>query len=874
MFELTETQSSTIGSLDQLSIGSRQGEPPEGPTRTTSVASPSLPPSGTEKERDEPAVEQADVIELVAPELPWYGKSSHVESSAAPSQIDSEPCAPRIQRSDLEPDEGSKQPTARRYAMLRPPAIWPPEFVPAQHSSNFTSENFPLEATAAPGEAPDQTAPFEYEAVPPHRPCDCPRSFVARSEPADFGTSSHNQATEIPDCPFTREKEIYHQPPFTQQWVTSMHLEGKHNHLVASSANGPSNQPPPADSQTDGQNPVTDPHAGVSPRHDRNMASAPNQPPLVVHGQSQGQTRPGRPSECGPALRKYWEQSPVSFGESLPTTEAEQSDDEGPSDAVSLGTRDILSLSPRQLYGFWAVPRGADVLVQTDTMTYQVHRSLVMEHSKWFRKVLPPKREDGQAVLLKTPFTDGAVMHGLRFMYTDSVEICDIPPVSPPSLLHLPRCVLIFVSAVVLQIERLAHRILLIVHQTRKNLAEAFENPHLPLAGPWISVFSASLMNAVEVMYSEDRPEYLKPIRLAVASIVAICDDRLLRSQTYIFMRTSPTWQKHSAAIHMDLERVHNDVELHYRMGRNMNPRPVDRALRRELKNQLKKLFAKLDEQFGAGETTGRAESAHHSKPLSAAICSQIPETTSDPRSTAQAPDASAAEPSSIREQPTGAWPSSTRKLEPPRGRERAPRPYAQDSSGASGLSVDSGTEDSSCHPSSTLSGRLRQQEVKKKSGGEGKRERYPTSRLDKEEQLEDSEGQDESMDWSARYFRATISETSAECQVPKDEDSQLSWLAKFEGPRPPPGANITVTVTRRYRRALGQPDKESTFSNDSHKSMTRRPESAKKCKQRAPSPVTGEEGWDTKLAKQGPGLEQVQLALTEEPRPDHTSPK
>ncbi|KAH6898807.1 hypothetical protein B0T10DRAFT_543726 [Thelonectria olida] len=174
----------------------------------------------------------------------------------------------------------------------------------------------------------------------------------------------------------------------------------------------------------------------------------------------------------------------------------------------------------------WTRPFGADVVVQSNTMTFRIHRNIVEPESGWFQDNLQPPNRDGSPVHVYMDCSGEAAAHCLRFAYTGNVtaelEVFEFDETSPWDVSHLARCVLAYAAAVYLRMGKLAARLLQNVEKTCKELGKLVVTWSY-LGRPmdyheWMR-FSFHYHNALDILYYYGTQDLMVPMRLAMASV-------------------------------------------------------------------------------------------------------------------------------------------------------------------------------------------------------------------------------------------------------------------------------------------------------------------------------------------------------------------
>ncbi|KAF4455090.1 hypothetical protein F53441_2529 [Fusarium austroafricanum] len=194
-----------------------------------------------------------------------------------------------------------------------------------------------------------------------------------------------------------------------------------------------------------------------------------------------------------------------------------------PSSITSSSSRQILeAAAPRAIENLWDCPFGADVVVQSGSLSFRVHRNIVVPQSVWFRENLPPPNLDGTPVTISICFAPETVAHCLRFIYTGKVDICDFDPQEPWNAAHIPRCILAYTTAVYLRMARMANHLLRVVENTSIELGALVQRDpiHRALNCSQWAEFSWHYQSALEIILGGQPQKLMKPMRLAMASIL------------------------------------------------------------------------------------------------------------------------------------------------------------------------------------------------------------------------------------------------------------------------------------------------------------------------------------------------------------------
>ncbi|GAB0139919.1 hypothetical protein EsHS_00000557 [Epichloe bromicola] len=222
----------------------------------------------------------------------------------------------------------------------------------------------------------------------------------------------------------------------------------------------------------------------------------------------------------------------------------------------------LQAAAPRAGKSLWLRPFGADVFVRVGPEIYEVHRSIVEPQSIFFRQHLPPQRDLKEYIPIdvQLELCPKAVGNTLRFMYTQTLEICEYDRESPRDLIHIPRSVLLYIGAIDLGVDAMKTKILQILQQTAKDLAAYLQ------AGKFIQAMSPQevvegvihLRNALEVAYSSEYFTDMLPLRLALCQLLDTLLPFLIRHPVVIDLFSSSVWKKHADVISTDLLAARN----------------------------------------------------------------------------------------------------------------------------------------------------------------------------------------------------------------------------------------------------------------------------------------------------------------------------
>ncbi|KAM5356047.1 hypothetical protein ACJ41O_002693 [Fusarium nematophilum] len=227
-------------------------------------------------------------------------------------------------------------------------------------------------------------------------------------------------------------------------------------------------------------------------------------------------------------------------------------------------------------------------------MVFQVHRNIVEPESGWFRDNLPPPNLDGSPVEVHMVCAPEAVAHCLRFIYTRRIEICEYNREQPWNVTHLARCVLAYCAAVYLRAARMASRLLQIVENTSAELGTLVRTEYLHRVldcAEWVQ-FSWHYQNAVDILFHETPQKLMRPMKLAMVSIIDAVLFWLIRQPLFLSV-IQTTW-------HGILQTIVVNIAEFRQESRDANPYansplPTEAALRN--------LFAEAD-----GETGGHGK--------------------------------------------------------------------------------------------------------------------------------------------------------------------------------------------------------------------------------------------------------------------------
>ncbi|KAH7171173.1 hypothetical protein EDB81DRAFT_709748 [Dactylonectria macrodidyma] len=245
----------------------------------------------------------------------------------------------------------------------------------------------------------------------------------------------------------------------------------------------------------------------------------------------------------------------------------------------------FVAAAPRATESLWKRPFGADVVVHTDTMTFEVHRNIVEPESGWFRDNLPPPNPDGSPVKVYLACATEAAAFCLRFIYTGRVEICDIDSAHPWNSIHLPRCVLGYCAAAFLRVSKMAAHLLRIVEKTSTDLATLVTTDyfHRNMNNSELMDFSWHFQNALDILYNERCHKLMMPMRLAMAGLLDATLFWLARQPGFIHLLQT-TWQRFPQTILLDQAEYRRLVKQ--RNGTPKSPVPNEAALEKLFGNR------------------------------------------------------------------------------------------------------------------------------------------------------------------------------------------------------------------------------------------------------------------------------------------------
>ncbi|CAM1507047.1 Fc.00g066880.m01.CDS01 [Cosmosporella sp. VM-42] len=237
--------------------------------------------------------------------------------------------------------------------------------------------------------------------------------------------------------------------------------------------------------------------------------------------------------------------------------------------------------APRAIENLWKHPFGADVVVQTPTLSFQVHRSTLLADSGWFRDKLPPPNLDGSPVVVRMSHEALAVGHCLRYMYTRRIELCERDNEDVWNVKNLPRCVLAYCAASSLRMSKMAAHLLRIVEITASNLAESATR-HLTqdLTDQEVMMFSFHVYNALDIMYRGDPKKHMMPMRIAMAGVA---------HATFLWLMCRPVFLTYLTTQWSHLLPTLVLDQAEYRRSSGINIQPSKSSLPTEA--ELEKLF-------------------------------------------------------------------------------------------------------------------------------------------------------------------------------------------------------------------------------------------------------------------------------------------
>ncbi|KAG6040027.1 hypothetical protein E4U41_001647 [Claviceps citrina] len=214
---------------------------------------------------------------------------------------------------------------------------------------------------------------------------------------------------------------------------------------------------------------------------------------------------------------------------------------------------------PRPGISLWLHPFGADVIVRAGLETFHVHREIVEPQSSYFQRYLPPRKDpnlwEHDPIVMLLNLHPEAVANTLRFMYTETLEVCEYNRESPRDLTHIPGSVLLYIAAMDLGVDAMKTKILELLQQTTKDLALYFQHKTLAQAmNPREVVEGVShLHNALEAAYSSEHFDDMLPLRLALCQLVDTLLPFLIQHPVMIDLFYSVVWQTYAADISADL---------------------------------------------------------------------------------------------------------------------------------------------------------------------------------------------------------------------------------------------------------------------------------------------------------------------------------
>ncbi|PHH82010.1 hypothetical protein CDD82_7327 [Ophiocordyceps australis] len=212
--------------------------------------------------------------------------------------------------------------------------------------------------------------------------------------------------------------------------------------------------------------------------------------------------------------------------------------------------------APRAAQSLWHHPFGADVLVHCLGKALRVHRSIVAPQVGWLRDNLPPPNKDGTAVDAVFPGSDMMFSHSLRFMYTNSIDICEPDDTRPHDICYVARSALFYAFAVDIRSHTIAAYLLATLDSCSERwkgyVDEYFHNGGLSSGD--CCMFAFHMANAFSVAYGHPRSDLIAPLRLALAGLLDVVLPLMVQQPPVIDLLSSSTWRRYSTAVTRDLD--------------------------------------------------------------------------------------------------------------------------------------------------------------------------------------------------------------------------------------------------------------------------------------------------------------------------------
>lgn len=120
-------------------------------------------------------------------------------------------------------------------------------------------------------------------------------------------------------------------------------------------------------------------------------------------------------------------------------------------------------------------------------------------------------------------------------------------------MIHLPRCVLAYEGAVSLGIDKMVSHVVAIVEYTSTQLQRLLRTQVDQHDPNWNVAFSVHLHHALLVTYEETSRELMKPMRMALASVMDVSISYLILQPAFLELTRSEAWRRHGAAISWDM---------------------------------------------------------------------------------------------------------------------------------------------------------------------------------------------------------------------------------------------------------------------------------------------------------------------------------
>ncbi|PHH79573.1 hypothetical protein CDD80_4453 [Ophiocordyceps camponoti-rufipedis] len=202
----------------------------------------------------------------------------------------------------------------------------------------------------------------------------------------------------------------------------------------------------------------------------------------------------------------------------------------------------------------WNLPVGADILLYAEDKVLHLHRSVVAPKSGWLRDKLLPPHATGAPVGVFFSGPAKVVGHSLKFMYTGRLEPCEPKPETAGDISYIVCCALFYLAAVDLQAPCIASHILgILACAADKWKGRVGEEMRDAMSGQDGLTFTLHLQDAIDAAYAYPRPEFVRPLRLALAGFVDAVLPLIFKNAGVIGLLSTPIWRKHSSAVAVDL---------------------------------------------------------------------------------------------------------------------------------------------------------------------------------------------------------------------------------------------------------------------------------------------------------------------------------